>query len=95
MSDLTAPLVFVDPAATDPTYRVCLWNAPGEGKSVAAASAPDPILVLNADRPSAYLFARKHHAGKDIREVRYEGPHTLTQVSRTCPAGSSSPTRRS
>lgn len=80
MSDLPTPLVFVDPTATDPTYRVCLWNAPGEGKSVAAASAPDPILVLNADRPSAYLFARKHHAGKDIREVRYEGPQTLTQV---------------
>jgi hypothetical protein len=80
MSDVPTPLIFVDPAATDPTYRVCLWAAPGEGKSVAASSAPDPILVLSADRPSAYLYARKHHAGKDIREVRYAGVDTLTQV---------------
>ena len=80
MSDIPTPLRFVDPTATDPTYRVCLWAAPGEGKSVAAASAPGPVLVLSADRPSAYLFARKHHAGKDIREVRYEGPTTLQQV---------------
>jgi hypothetical protein len=80
MSDLPTPLTFVDPTATDPTYRVCLWAAPGEGKSVAAASAPGPILVLSADRPSAYLYARKHHAGKDIREVRYVGPQTLEEV---------------
>lgn len=73
-------LEFVDPAETDDTYRVVLWAAPGQGKSVAAASAPGPILVLSADRPSAYRFARKHHADKTIREVRYRGEQTLREV---------------
>jgi hypothetical protein len=78
--DTVTPLLFVDPNETDPTYRVCLWAAPGEGKSVAAASAPDPILVLSADRPSAYRFARKHHKGKRIDEVRYLGIETIGSV---------------
>jgi AAA domain len=83
-TDAPAPLVFVDPAETDPTYRVCLWAAPGQGKSVAAASAPAPILVLSADRPSAYRYARKHHGHtKDtLREVRYTGPESLEAVYR-------------
>lgn len=75
-------LAFVDPAETDDTYRVVLWAAPGQGKSVVAASAPGPILVLSADRPSAYKYARKHHAPKVIREVRYQGPDTLDAVYR-------------
>lgn len=81
MTDLPA-LVFVNPAERDSTYRVVLWAAPGQGKSVAAASAPDPILVLSADRPNAYQFARKFHDGRDIREVRYEDAGTLEAVYR-------------
>src|SRR5207253_4756037 len=80
-TDVPAELEFVDPAATDPTYRVCLWAAPGQGKSVAAASAPGPILILSADRPSAYRFARKHHKGKQIDEVRYQDKDTLTGIT--------------
>jgi hypothetical protein len=76
------PLEFVDPTAVDPTYRVVLWAAPGQGKSVAAASAPGPILVVSADRPAAYQFARKHHASKEIREVRYANAETLDDVWR-------------
>src|SRR4051794_21471468 len=81
-SDIPTELEFVDPAETDPTYRVVLWAAPGQGKSVAAASAPAPIVVVSADRPSAYRFARKHHAhtADTLREVRYHGPDTLAQV---------------
>jgi hypothetical protein len=81
-TDIPADLEFVDPAETDPTYRVVLWAAPGQGKSVAAASAPTPILVVSADRPSAYRFARKHHGHttETLREVRYLGPETLAQV---------------
>jgi AAA domain len=81
-SDIPAELSFVDPTETDDTYRVVLWAPPGQGKSVVAASAPGPILVLSADRPSAYRFARKHHAPKEIRETRYEGPETLDAVWR-------------
>lgn len=79
MSDLSS-LTFVDPDEQDARYRVVLWAAPGEGKSVGAASAPDPILVLSADRPGAYRYARRHHGGKDIREVRYENRQTLAHV---------------
>jgi hypothetical protein len=79
-SDIPTPLTFVNPNEVDDTYRVCLWASPGSGKSVAAASAPGPILVLNADRPSAYKYARKHYPGKDIREVRYRDPDTLVEV---------------
>lgn len=82
MSDVPGTLEFVNPAETDGTYRAVLWAAPGQGKSVAAASAPDPILVLSADRPSAYRFARKHHQGKDIREVRFIDESTLVAVYR-------------
>lgn len=78
------PLVFVDPNTTEHTYRVTLWAAPGQGKSVAAASAPAPILVLSADRPSAYRFARKHHGHTrdSLRETRYHGPASLDDVYR-------------
>jgi len=75
-------LSFVDPTETDDTYRVVLWASPGSGKSVVAASAPGPILVLSADRPSAYKYARKHWAPKVINEVRYQGPETLEAVYR-------------
>jgi hypothetical protein len=81
-SDIPTELEFVDPAETDLTFRVVLWAAPGQGKSVAAASAPTPILVVSADRPSAYRYARKHHGHttQDLREVRYQGPGTLAHV---------------
>jgi hypothetical protein len=82
MSDIPATVEFVDPNETDDTYRVVLWAAPGSGKSVVAASAPGPILVLSADRPSAYKYARKHHAPKVINEVRYQGPETLDAIYR-------------
>lgn len=81
-SDIPTELEFVNPNETDPTYRVVLWAAPGQGKSVAASSAPAPILVVTADRPSAYRFARKHHGHtpQSLREVRYVGPETLEAV---------------
>ena len=82
MSDIPTDLAFVDPHEVDDTYRVVLWAAPGSGKSVVAASAPGPILVLSADRPSAYKYARKHHAPKVINEVRYRDASTLDAVYR-------------
>lgn len=81
MSDVSS-LAFVDPDEQDGRYRVVLWAAPGEGKSVGAATAPAPIVVLSADRPGAYRFARRHHKGKDIREVRYEDSSTLANLYR-------------
>lgn len=84
MSDVPTGLIFVDPAETDTTFRICLWAAPGEGKTVAAASAPRPILVLSADRPSAYVFARRHHGhdAMSLRETRYTSADSLAEVYR-------------
>jgi hypothetical protein len=77
-------LEFVNPDELDPTYRVTLWAAPGQGKSVAAASAPAPMLVVSADRPRAYMRARKIHGHTvdTLREIRYRGPETLDVVYR-------------
>lgn len=88
-SDIPVDLEFVDPADTDPTYRICLFATWGTGKSVAAASAPTPIVVLSADRPSSYSYARVHHghSATDLREVRYKGAQTLEQVYRYIKAG--------
>src|SRR3954465_9436032 len=84
MSDVPTPLDFVDPLENDDTYRVVLWASPGQGKSVAAASAPSPILVLTADRPSAYRFARKHHGhtAQTLRETRFVDANSLDAVFR-------------
>jgi hypothetical protein len=84
MSDVPTPLDFVDPLERDDTYRVVLWASPGQGKSVAAASAPSPILVLTADRPSAYRFARKHHGhtAQTLRETRFVDAGSLDAVFR-------------
>lgn len=92
MTDLpNDQLAFVNPDETADTFRVCLWAAPGQGKSVAAASAPAPILVLSADRPMAYKYARKHHGHTPVtlREVRYQDATTLDAVYRylNSPAG--------
>jgi hypothetical protein len=59
-----------------------LAGEPGDGKTIAAASAPAPILVLNADRPSAWEVARRRFPGKDIRETRYIDHTSLDEVYR-------------
>ncbi len=78
MTDVPAP-IFVNPLEVATTYRFGLWAASGEGKTVAACSAPKPILALNADRPSAYHFARKFYglSADDLREMRYDDESSL------------------
>lgn len=70
-------LVFVDPSHVDERWRVCIYAAPGSGKTVAACSAPGPIVAVNADRPGAYRFARRHYPGKPIHEVRFRNLQTV------------------
>lgn len=79
-SDVPAPLEFVDPTEVDSRWRVCLFSAPGTGKTVAACSAPGPIVTLSADRPGAYRFARRHHAGQVIHEYRFRSSDSLREV---------------
>jgi hypothetical protein len=73
-------LIFVDPNTVDERWRVVLYGAPGVGKTVAATSAPGPIVALSADRPGAYRYARRHHAGTEIREARFSGSKSLRDV---------------
>lgn len=56
---------------------ILLYGPGGIGKTVAAASAPDPILYLNADGPGALRFARQKHYGRQIREHKVTGRKSL------------------
>jgi hypothetical protein len=73
-----SPLEFVEPSG-DTYVNVLLYGAPKTGKTVGAATAPGPILYLNADRPNATRFAHAH-SGQEIREVKAEGLQTLIDV---------------
>lgn len=73
-------LTFVDPAKVDDRWRIVLYGAPGVGKTVAACSAPGPIIAVSADRPGAYRYARRHHDGQTIHEARFNGSDTLRDV---------------
>jgi hypothetical protein len=73
-------LTFVDPDTVDPRWRIGLFGPPGAGKTVAATSAPGPILAVNADRPGAYRYSRAHHKGTQIMEVRFTGWPVMRDV---------------
>jgi hypothetical protein len=62
-------------------FSALLYGPEGSRKSTAAASAPGPILYLNADRRDGIRFARSLYPGKDIREVRVEGLETLHETA--------------
>lgn len=61
MSDLPTPLeaLFVNAPPAPETFNVLLFGKPKSGKSTAAATAPGPILWLNAEGPGALGYARK------------------------------------
>lgn len=73
-------LTFVDPDAVDTRWRIGLFGPPGAGKTVAATSAPGPILAVNADRPGAYRYSRRHHRDTLIHEVRFGAWQTMRDV---------------
>lgn len=70
-TDVPAGLQFVNAPAAPSTFNVLLWGQPKSGKSTAAATAPGPILWVNAEGPGALGFARKTAAerGTQIHEV--------------------------
>lgn len=78
-------LEFVKPAA-DLHLNVLLYGPPKSGKTVGAASAPAPVLLVNADRPNASLYAHKLH-GEDLKEVRMESLSTLIAVHEAARSG--------
>lgn len=80
MSDIGG-LTFVNPEAAATYWNILLYGPAKNGKTVAAASAPGPILYVNAQGPAALRFARKRYGGK-LREVAFEGKQTLDLVVR-------------
>jgi len=64
-------LLFNDTPAVPDTFNVLLYGRPKSGKSTAAATAPGPILWVNAEGPGALGYARKTAAarGTEIHEV--------------------------
>lgn len=71
MSD-TGSLIFELPPETPDTFNVLLYGAPKSGKTTAAATAPGPILWVNAEGPGALGYARKvaGQRANTIMEVR-------------------------
>ncbi len=63
MTDIPG-LTFVTAPPAPTTFNVLLYGQPKSGKSTAAATAPGPILWLNAEGPGALGFARKTAAGR-------------------------------
>lgn len=71
-------LAFVT-TATAPGLNLLLYGPPGVGKTVGACSAPGPVLLLNADRPNASMYARRLY-GDQLREVRVDGRAVLDEA---------------
>ncbi len=77
-------LQFIEPHP-DPNINVFLYGGPKTGKTMGAASAPGPILYLNADRPNATRLAHATYEG--IREARVTGLQTLIDATREAESG--------
>lgn len=83
-SDIPLGLQFVQEPPAPKHLNMVLYGPTGGGKSTAAATAPGPILWLNADGPNALAFARKtaRKTNKPIFEVRVEPGQDVRQVLR-------------
>lgn len=71
---------FVEPSTEAQPLKVLLYGPPGSGKTVAACSAPGPILYVNAEGPDALTFSRKLYGNDKIREVTFSGKQSLVDV---------------
>ena len=74
-------LAFADPPPLGGRpVNFLLFGGPGTGKTLGAASAPGPILYLNADVGGALDLAYAHYGREKIREVRVTNLQTLSDV---------------
>lgn len=78
-------LKFVKPHP-DPHMNVLLYGPPKTGKTIGAASAPGPILYLNADRPNATRLAHEFNPDK-LSEAKVEGLQTLVDATTAIESG--------
>jgi hypothetical protein len=65
-------VVFMEEPGAPETFNVLLYGEAGAGKSTAAATAPGPILWINAEGPGALAYPRKvaKERGTRIYETR-------------------------
>jgi hypothetical protein len=86
VSDVPAGLdaFIVENVGSPKNFNVLLYGAPKTGKSTAAATAPGPILWINAEGPGALGYARKIAASRGTRilEVRVERDMDARQLLR-------------
>lgn len=74
-------LTFVTPNRdVTPTRNILLYGPPGSGKSTGAASAPGPVLWVNAEGPGALEYARGKYGDDRFHEVAFTGSQVLTDV---------------
>lgn len=84
-TDLDVGLTFVQPQTAFETFNCLLYGPGGSGKTMAATSAPGPVLVLNAEGPGGLAKARS--LGRDIREVQFTGTGVLRPFCKYVAAG--------
>lgn len=78
-------LEYVTPTA-DPHLNILLYGPPKTGKTMGAASAPGPVLYLNADTPQATRYAHASYPG-NLKEARVTGLDTLFKAAEAVEAG--------
>jgi phage nucleotide-binding protein len=71
---------FVEPSTEAQPLKALLYGPPGSGKTVAACSAPGPILYLNCEGPDALTFSRRMFGDDKIREVAFTGKQDLVDT---------------
>jgi AAA domain len=60
-------VTFFDDAGPPETFNVLLFGETGAGKSTAAATAPGPIMWVNAEGPGALAYPRKVARERDTK----------------------------
>lgn len=81
------PLEFVKPDLEELHFNTLLYGAGKSGKSLGAASAPGPILLLNADLPNATRTVHLTYGDK-INEVAVANITTLMDATHAVMDGS-------
>lgn len=74
-----SPLEFVPAAEVPPTQNIVLYGPSGTGKTIGAASAPGPVIVVNAEGSGGIRKARLMF-GEKVQEVRMTGAAVLREV---------------
>lgn len=75
-------LLFEEPKTAPETINALLYGETGAGKSTAAATAPGPILWINAEGPGAIAYPRKIAAARgtqifEARVIRGVSPRSM------------------